>query len=152
MADQTNKISVDTSGLLDADEDALFEVLGSCVVAEEGNSAVQPYLPEIEALGGGDDLKTFGRSFWKRLNTDAYQLVCGSDASNDPERQQVIQAFAGGKEAVAAALGAALVVYLNLPAAIAAAAAAIAVRLFFRNAHGAMCEVWQGKLPQDPAS
>jgi hypothetical protein len=41
-----------------------------------------------------------------------------------------------------------LVSYLDLAPTIAAIVAAIAVKLFFRPAHQAMCDIWKTKLAQ----
>ncbi len=147
MADRTDQTPGDINALLDADEDTLFETLGTSVDAAVDHPKVQKYLPP-EPMGPAEDLKAFGRSFWRRLSGDAYKLVCGNDAASEPERQKVVDAFALGREAVVAALTTALATSLGLPATITAAVAVIAVRLFFRNAHGAMCEVWQSKITE----
>jgi hypothetical protein len=59
-----------------------------------------------------------------------------------------VDAFGIGGEAVATALAAVMVTSLGLAPAVAAVVAALAIKLFFRPAHGAMCDVWKGKLGQ----
>jgi hypothetical protein len=102
---------------------------------------------EIESLGFAADLKNFGLKFFNRVNRQAYELVCGTDAEESKEREDLLNAFGIGKEAVGPVLAGLLVAHLGLAPLIAAAVAAIVIRLFFKPAYQAMCDVWKGKLP-----
>jgi Flp pilus assembly protein TadB len=97
-------------------------------------------------MGPLDDLQEWGRRFFNRFIPDAYNLVCG--ASDAGEREKVQQAFSIGPEAVGGAIAGVIVAQFGLAPAAAAVVAALIMRLFFRNAYNAMCEVWKEKLPQ----
>jgi hypothetical protein len=101
------------------------------------------YSPEL--MGPLDDLQDFGRRFFARFLPDAYRLVCGSEDAG--ERKKVQDAFGIGPEAVGAAIAGVVVAQFALAPAAAAVIAALVLRLFFRPAYEAMCEVWQEKLP-----
>jgi hypothetical protein len=132
-------------------EDELFEKLGVRLKAREQDpalvgsfSADPPY--DADLMGPLDDMRAFGRLFFKKLNSDCYAIVCGSEATNTEERKNLLASFGLGKTEVAAALAALLVSQLALAPAIATVVAALIVRLVFRNAHAAMCEVWKSKI------
>lgn len=153
MADLATEARPAVDALLKNDEDELYLALGSRLRAiQQEPSLSGTFAPDIpaglEALGAVDDIKDFGRRFFKRVNSQAYQLICGTGAENTEERERVIDAFGIGEEAVAPAIAALLVVHLGLAPAVAAVVAALIIRLFFRNAFAAMCEVWQEKLPE----
>src|SRR5262245_20427946 len=82
--------------------------------------------PGVEGLGAGQ-LSELGREYFRRVNAQAYGLVCGADAPNTAERESLLKKFGLGKEAVAPALAALLVAHLAFAPAIAAVIAAIAV-------------------------
>lgn len=101
------------------------------------------YSPEL--MGPLDDLQEWGRRFFARFIPDAYRLVCGADDA--AERDKVQSAFRLGPEAVGAAIAGVVVAQFGLAPAAAAVVAALIMRLFFRNAYDAMCELWKEKLP-----
>lgn len=111
-----------------------------------GHFDVQPD-QTLESQGIMEDFAGFGRRYFQRLNLQAYALVCGSDAENSEQRQELIHAFGIGRDAVAPALAAMLVGYLGLAPAIAAVVAALMIRLFFQPGYEAMCDTWKTKLP-----
>ena len=141
--------------MLQVEVDELFEHLGLALetIKQKPTAANSIELPELvdeESLGLGDDavrnLQAFGRDFYARVNKDAYNLFCGNDAKNSKERDKLVDAFKLGPEAVAASMAAFLIAQLGLSPLIAVAVAAITVKLFFRNAHAAMCNVWKGNV------
>ncbi len=155
MIDLATQAQPAVDKLLPSDDDVLFVELANRVQAMQHNPAIggtfDPNLPVLESLGVVDDLKDFGQRFFDRLSKEAYNLVCGAEAEHTEERQNLIAAFGLGKEAVAATLAATLVGYLGLAPAVAAVVAALAIRLFFRPAYGATCDVWKEKLQAQAA-
>jgi hypothetical protein len=157
MADPERQAESAVEMLMTYDEDRLYSELGMrlrTVRRDPTKSAQFDLVPDtpLEELGVADDLRAFGRKFFDRVSTQAYALVCGSDSEQTEERGKLLQAFGIGRDAVAPALSVLLVGHLGLAPAIAAVVATLIVRLFFRPAHEAMCEVWQGRLPQTPSS
>lgn len=103
-----------------------------------------PYSPEL--LGPLDDLQDFGRRFFARFLPEAYKLACGEDAQ---ERKKIEDAFGISPEAVGAAIAGILVAQFAIAPAAAAVIGALILRLFFRPAYQAMCDVWKEKLPAE---
>jgi hypothetical protein len=139
--------------LLESDPDQLFEELAIRNNAIQKDPALAgSFSPEASYdaafMGPMGDLRDFGRIFFTRLNRDCYNLVCGSSQADAQEREKVASAFGLGKTEVAAAIAAVMVVNFGTAPAIAAVVASLVVKLFFRNAHGAMCEVWKQKMLQ----
>jgi hypothetical protein len=142
--------------LADKSEDQLYAELGRRVelVISDPKKAGDfqppgetPEKVEIETLGMVDELKKIGTRYFGRVNYQAYGLVCGSDPDNLGERQDLLKAFGLGKDAAGAVLAALLVSQLGLAPLIAAAVAALTIRLFFKPAHQEMCVYWKSKLP-----
>jgi hypothetical protein len=138
--------------LLQSEPDQLFAELGLrrlAILDDPTQAGMFETSATFDAPFAGplDVMRDFGRKFFDRFSKDAYQLVCGADAQNSEERNKLLDAFGGGKAAFAAALSAALVSWFGWAPAIAAVVAALIIRLFFKNAYGAMCEVWKERLP-----
>lgn len=155
MPENQNQIQSAIEDLLASDEAQLFEELAIRNRAMVKDPSVAgSYNPSVSynaaLMGPMDDLRNFGRRFFNKVNKDCYQLVCGSGDA-DKERQKLLDAFKLGKAEVAAVMAALFVAYLSVAPAIAAVLAALVVKLFFKNAHEAMCEVWSGKLETKPA-
>ena len=133
--------------LMQKTPDELYIELGRRLYAMQQNPSISgsfsPDLPaNLEALGAADDLKLFGERFFRRVNAQAYALICGGEAENSEERERVLDAFGVGKEAVAPAIAALLVLHLGLAPAISAVVATLILRFFFRPAYESMCETW----------
>lgn len=153
MSDLVNRARPAVDSLLDKDEEQLYQELGRRALAIQQDPSISgSFAPEIntqlEPLGALDDFKDFGQRFFKRVNKQSYQLICGTEAEDSEERENIISAFGIGKEAVAPAMAALLVVHMGLAPALAAVVAALILRLVFRNGYEAMCEVWKEKLPE----
>lgn len=152
MAHLTEEARPAVERLMESDEDQLYVELGVRNQAIRGNpSLAGSFSPTVAynaaVMGPMDDIRTFGRNFFGRLNVDCYSLVCGEKGANSEERNKILKAFSLGKTEVAAGIAALLVAHLAIAPAIAAVVAALVVKLFFRNAHAAMCEVWATKIP-----
>ncbi len=133
--------------LMHKEPDELYTELGRRLYAMEENPTLSgsfsPEIPaDLEALGATDDLKAFGERFFKRVNAQAYALICGGEAENSEERERVLDAFGIGKEAIAPAIAGLLILQLGLAPAVAAVVATLIIRLFFRPAYESMCETW----------
>ena len=154
MSDLSSEAQPAMEYLLQADPDELFKELGLRFEAIKRNPELAgsfelPTESTEEALGLaelGEGLRDFGHRFFERVNREAYSLVCGKESEQTQERKKLLDAFSLGPEAVAASLAALLVAQLGLAPAISAVVAAIVVKLFFKSAYGAMCEVWSAKL------
>lgn len=154
MEDLAAKAQPAVDKLMQFDEAKLYAELGKRLKAiqrEPSASAdfdLEIMATNVEALGPWQDLNDFGKRFFDRFNRQAYELVCGADSENTKERQSLLQAFGFGADAVAATLAALLVAHLAIAPAIAAVCATLAIKLFFKPGHAAMCDVWKEKLPK----
>ena len=152
MADLKSSAQPAVSDLLQSDEDQLYEQLGIRVQAIKRDPSVSgSFAPsvtyEAAAMGPLDDLRDFGKAFFERFQGQAYNLICGSGQEDTDERKDLMKAFGLQKDDVAAAITALLIAQLAMAPAIAPVVAALIVRLCFRPAYGAMCDVWKTKLP-----
>lgn len=137
--------------LSERDDAQLYQELALRIKGASANPASAGELnPTVEydaaLMGPLDDLQEFGRRFFDKFLPDAYSLVCGT--GDEEERKKVQSAFNIGPDAVGAAIAAVIVSTLGIAPAVAAVVAALVMRLFFRNAYQAMCEVWKEKLPK----
>jgi hypothetical protein len=153
MSDLTRQARPAVESLAGQDEDQLYKELGLRLQAIQRDPSIsasfEPQIPtQLEAMGAAEDLRAFGQRFFQRVNVQAYQLVCGQEDEDSEDRESVINAFGLGRDAVAAAIAGLLVAQLGLAPAIAAVVAALIIRVFFRSAYEAMCEVWSEKQPQ----
>jgi hypothetical protein len=154
MADLKDQARPAVQALMDKDEEQLYQELGLRLRAMQENPALSgSFTPQIdthlEALGPVEDLKDFGQRFFKRVNKQAYQLICGTEAADSEERENIIDAFGIGREAVAPAIAALLVTHMGMAPAIAAVVTTLILRLVFRNAFESMCEVWGEKFQEE---
>jgi hypothetical protein len=138
--------------LLQADESQLYEELGIRLQGiRRDPTKAGAFAPDVtydaEDMGALDDVKAFGKKFFKRVQSQAYDLICGSEEAE--ERESMLEAFGAGEGAVAAAVASLLVAQLGLAPAIAAVVAALIIKLVFRSAYDAMCDVWKEKLPEE---
>jgi hypothetical protein len=86
MADLEEQARPAVAALLDESETTLLVELGNRLQAIERDPAVgQAFTSELELelLGPLDDLRDFGRSFFERINVDAYQLICVAGARRE---------------------------------------------------------------------
>jgi hypothetical protein len=153
MNDIVLQVRPATDQLMREDEDKLYLELGRRLRAMQqvpslGGSFSPSIDTGLEPLGPAEDLEKFAHRFFDRINIQAYNLVCGKEAEDTEERQRVIDAFDIGKDAVAAAVAGLLIIQIGMAPAIAPVVAAIIIRLFFKPALGAMCDVWKEKLPE----
>lgn len=137
--------------LFQSDEPQLYEELGlrlKAIAADESLSGF--FEPQIgynaEFMGPLDDLRAFGQKFFDKTSREAYSLMCGGGLSKE-EREKMSAAF-GSKTDLAAFVAALLVSHFAMAPAIAAVVGALVLRLFFRPAHEAMCEVWSQHIRQ----
>lgn len=147
MTDLANQAKPSIEKLLQSDEDQLYEELGMRIKAYQSDLSVgASFAPAVsyqaELMGPLDDLRLFGKEFFRRMNRQAYELVCGNALQDKEERQKLAEAFKVGPGGAAAFLAALLVAHLGMAAGLAAVVAALLVRLFFRPAQEAMCQVW----------
>jgi hypothetical protein len=137
--------------LLQSTPDQLFAELGlrqKAIVNDPAQAGLFETTVTYDAAFAGplDVLKEFGQKFFSRLSHDLYDLVCGDDKENAAERKKLVDALGGGTTVFASALTGILVSSFGLAPAIATVVAALVVKLFFKNAYGAMCAVWQRHL------
>jgi hypothetical protein len=97
-------------------------------------------------MGLTDDLKQIGADFLGRVNRQLSQLVCGNGVDNEKDRARLAEAFSLDKGDLASVFAATLVSYLGMAPAVAAIAAALVVKIFFKPGQEAMCTYWAGKL------
>jgi hypothetical protein len=95
--------------LLQADTDQLFEELGMRQRKLSTEAAVAgSFDPAItydaRLMGPMDDVRDFGRLFFRRLESNAYELVCGTDKAFEKDREKINAALETGQTAAATAL------------------------------------------------
>jgi hypothetical protein len=139
--------------LLLSGPDQLYEQLGLRRKAIEADPTQAGHFDTLVTFnapfaGPLDALREFGQRFFEGVNSDVYGLVCGNDSAHATERNKVLNAIGGGPTAFAATLAAVLVSTFGWAPALAAVVAALVVKLFFKNAHAATCEVWRKHLPK----
>jgi len=154
MADLVTQAQPATDRLLTLDENQLYGELAVRLqeIKRDPTASANFDLkvdPKLEAMGALQDIRDFGRRFFDRMSRQACGVMCGPDADNTNERHQLAQAFGIGKDAVAPALAALFVAHLGLAPAIAAVLAALAIKVFFKPAYDAMCDVWKDKLKEE---
>jgi hypothetical protein len=135
--------------LEESDENQLYQELGIRLKAIATNpSLAGSFDPAVTysapLMGPLDDVKLFGKKFFEKMSREAYGLVCGGGLT--AEEQKKFTEALGNKIDFGTWLAAILVAHWAIAPAIAAVVAALVVRLFFKPAHSAMCEVWAGKL------
>ena len=88
------------------------------------------------------DFLNIGKKFFKELSSQTFNLVCGSADGSDDFKQLVDK----GETIVVTALASLIVAQLGIAAAIAAIAATIIVKLFFRSGGTVLCDEWNQSL------
>ena len=137
--------------LIDLPEEQLYRMLGACLtrVGNDARGSDQfdldvPLPPPV--MGAKDVLMDFGRSFFNRVEKQAFTLLCGTDPEHQKERDKVSEMFRLGKSDVAAGISALLVAQLALAPAIAAMVAALVVKLLFQPALDTTCDAWRNRV------
>jgi hypothetical protein len=150
MNEAADAVENATSKLLKLNEQDLYLELGKRLYAVRRDPKLSASLDlselGIETYGIAGDIADFGKRFLKRVNEQAFALVCGPDATDVQERQELTKAFGLGSEAVAGVLASLFIAQLGLAPAIAVAVAPIIVKLVFGPTHAAMCETWRAKM------
>jgi hypothetical protein len=150
MASVTERARPVVADLKERSEEELYQELALRVrgIAENPEGAGELDLAVVHdaaLLGPLEDLQDLGRGFFAKFGPQAYNLVCA--AEGDKDRKDIRDAFSIGPDAVGAVIAGLLVAHLAMAPAAAAVVGALVLRLFFRPAYGAMCEVWKEKLP-----
>ena len=97
-------------------------------------------------LESGMDFEGLGKRFFDNISASAYNVICGSAEGHDKVKQ--VQDL--GEAAVTASIATLLVSSLGLMAVVAAAVAAIIVRVFAKGATDTLCQTWKESLPPTP--
>jgi len=131
-----------TDLLLQDDLDTLYVDLANRREAMKQDPALagQFDFPLLEYLGPMEDLSRFGRSYFKRVKKQLLDILCGSDAENAKERDDLVKAILSGREAVAAAMASLLVTALGVAPLLAAPLAVLIVKLIFQPALETICD------------
>jgi len=140
--------------LLQAEENQLYEQLGILAKAmAEDPTKGSSFAPEVTydqaQMGLKEDVREFGERLFRRLNKEAYKLMCGSDPDDQQARKGLLDAFGVSDVAVAAALSGLIVTQLGVAPAIAAVVAALIVKRFFRPTYEELCALWKKHLPKE---
>lgn len=151
MAELEKRAAPAMQKLLQSDADQLFAELGlrqKAIQADPSQAGRFETTATYDAAFAGplDVLKEIGKAFFDRVGKDLYALVCGEDPENAEERKKLRDAIGGGQATFAAALAAIGVSWFGWAPAIAAVIAALVVKLFFKNALDATCQVWKQHL------
>ncbi len=135
--------------LAQSETDQLYEELGIRLKAMQQDAGIAgSFDPTVTynaaAMGIMDDVRAFGQKFFEKASREAYNLVCGGGLT--PEEQKKFNEALGNKVDFASWFAALLVGHLAMAPAVAAVVAVLVLKLFFRPAHSALCEVWATKL------
>ena len=157
MSDLTKQAEPIVKQLLKAEETQLYEQLGIRELAiEKDPTKADSFDPQVTydqaQMGIKEDVQQLGIRIFERWNVEAYKLICGADAEDSQDREELLKAFGISEVAVAATLSALLVTNLGISAAIAAVVAALLIKRFFRPAQEEFCRVWKKNLPEQLAS
>ncbi|MCD8487587.1 MAG: hypothetical protein LRZ84_12845 [Desertifilum sp.] len=99
---------------------------------------------------GGDTDKALelGQRLFKRLNAEAYDLMCGSDPFGDGGKtmQQIEAAYKGGSTQAAGVIAPILVASLGLAPAIAAIISTLIVQKFAKATGDTICGMWKESM------
>jgi hypothetical protein len=138
------------AGLIEQDEESLYQELGARVRAMTVNPALggtfDPGLPAIETLRPIDEIRSLGRRVFKHVSKETYQVACGDDPEYADERSKLEAAFALWKETATAALAVFLIGTVGVAAAVAAIVAAFLIKIGFNSVYKTTCEVWKEKV------
>ncbi len=111
------------------------------------SSSFNPPIPQnIEAQGAAEDFRKFGEMFFQRVEKEAFNLICGTQAQENEQREKVLDAFGIGRDAVGAAIAGLLISQLGLAPLIAPVVATIILRLVFKPMYESMCGTWKENL------
>ena len=141
--------------LLESDEAQLYEQLGIRTAAIEQQPEIAgSFAPSVTfdavAMGPLDSVRELGRRIFRRWESSAYGLACGTGVTDEGDRKSLADAFGVNGTAVAAFMAAMLVSHFGLAPAIAAVVAAIVVKRFFRPAYDEFCAVWGERIKGTP--
>jgi hypothetical protein len=148
---KTQEVEETVNKLMQSSEDQLYEDLGVRVKAFATNGAATASFsstPTYDAkqMGLRDDLRAFGKAWFKGIMTSAHELICGDSPDWKEDRDKIKSTFGLGTTAVTTAIACALATNAIIPAAIAAVVATLIVKIFFKSAYDAFCANWKQKL------
>jgi len=140
--------------LLRKDEDQLYKELGMRTKA----LAQDPYLMtgsfdlevtyDMAIMGPMDEIRQFGQRLFNRWTVEAHKLLCGAEAEDAEDLEELSEALGVSDVAVATLLAGFLVSYLGIAAALAAVVAALIVKRFFHPTYDEFCKAWTKNLPE----
>lgn len=147
MAEIKKQANEAAEKLLQSDKDQLYVTLGVRLKAIEKNPGMaSSFHPEVEydetQMGVLDDVREFGRKAFKRIEISAKKIVCGNEAADKEQRQQIVDAFGVSSTAVTSTMSTVFVSSLGLAPAIAAVIAALIVKVCFKSGYEAFCAGW----------
>ena len=153
MPDLTKEAEPIVTRLLKAEETQLYEQLGIREISIEKDPAkANSFDPQVSydqaQMGIKEDVQELGKRIFNRWQVEAYRLICRSNAEDQKDREELLNAFGISDVAVASTLSAVLVTNLGISAAIAAVVATLIIKRFFRPAQEEFCRVWQKNLPE----
>ena len=104
-------------------------------------------LPDGISIDWGE----FGRNYFKSVERQLHEFVCGVGGESEDYRHRLLDAFNIGKDAIVGILAAAIASWLGVAPAIAAIIAAIVIKIFFRPLYEEFCQAWGQGLEQTAA-
>src|SRR5438477_7381485 len=133
--------------LLRADETQLYETLAIREKAiEEKPELGTRYDVDIaydaDIMGPKDFLRDLGVKILRRWNKEAYKLICGGDAADAKDRNDLVHLVASGSVDAGGGIAGILVASLGLAPAIAAVIAVIILKRFVKPAGEEFCMLW----------
>lgn len=136
--------------LLEADKENLYEEIAirTKTMLKDPTTAgsfAKIQLDEREMKGMKEALQDLGKRIFQRWNVEAHNLFCGTDPNTKKNKAELKKAFGisgDAQVAVVASMTTLLVMNFSIAPAIAAAIAALIVKLFFRPAYEEFCKFW----------
>jgi hypothetical protein len=146
-----NDLNAVLAGLLEAGESELLQELGTRAQAATFDpAAAGSYAPATAQLatmmGPLDEVRRFGARLFRRLNREAWKLVCGNDPDDAGDRDKLLAALGVDRTAAAAALTAILIANLGLSVAVAPVLAVLVIKRVFNPAYQEFCGAWKDSL------
>ncbi len=114
---------------------------------EHYEKAVQIARNLVVPLGDESRLRAFGQRLFNKVQREAYELICGSEAESVKQRESLLQSFGIKNEtALIACFTSILVPYFGMAAPVAVVIATLLAKSLLKTTYETLCEAWESSL------
>lgn len=151
MSDGSTDLNATIAALLESDESRLMEDLGTRARAGALDPAATGSFAPVTAdlrthMGPADELRKLGLRIFRRLNREAWELICGTDKDDVEDRDKLLGALKVDRATAAAVLTGILIANLGLSAAVAPVVSVLLLKRFFNPVYEELCGAWKDSL------